>query len=458
MKLNKYDLSQVFPDSEIPDNLNIETERISTDTRTLDKNNFFFAIKGKNFDGNKFAPNALKCGVKIVFCSSKTPVIKPSKDTVILKFTKDLDALYELSQLVLSKTHALKFAVTGSNGKTSTKEILSTLLSSNWKPLKTFGNFNNQIGVPLTLFKLKPEHSAIVLELGMNQLGEIHLLSDLFKPKYGIITNVQRAHLEFLRTLDNIAKAKCELIPNTSEAVAVCADSEILIKHAEKHKTKLIRFSLEKNTDIFMERLISLDIDSSRFLLKDNLHNETVEVELPLPGRHNISNYLSAYTVTRLAGLKPEEILSSTKNIKPFSGRYSIHRIKDITFIDDSYNANPDSMKEGLYNFSLIKNVRKTAILGDMMELGKDTEAYHTEIGNYITGLEIDSLLTFGDMATHIGKGAKAKGMRNIKSFLDYNELIQYIKKTLKKGEHVFIKASNSLGLSNVCRDIETEE
>lgn len=458
MKFNKKDLIQIFEKISAPDDFILDTEKISTDTRKISKGEYFFPISGPSFDGNKFINEALKKGASAIFCSSKITDKELLKSkTPFFLFRDDKKALYDLSNLILNKVNTRKIAITGSNGKTTCKEILNTLLSSKFSTLSTIGNFNNNIGLPLTLFKTRSTHELMVLELGMNSLGEIDHLASLVKPHYSIITNVARAHLEFLKTIKNISIAKCELIPHTKEAVILNSDSEILLEEARKHRKKLIKFSLKKETDIYLKKIIDESISSSSFIFRDNIFNEDIEMSIPLPGTHNIYNFLAAFITARLLGLNINEIKNTVPSLKTFNNRYSLTTINGMKVINDSYNANPDSMEMGLLNFSKIKNkpAQKYAILGDMKELGPDEDKFHYELGNFIAKLNIDHLITYGKLAKLIADGAGTSKTLKINAFLDFEKMLEFITESVRNGDFIFLKASNSVNLSRVLKHFE---
>jgi UDP-N-acetylmuramoyl-tripeptide--D-alanyl-D-alanine ligase len=453
MKLNKQELTQILDTSKTRDDFILDTEKICIDSRKISSDSTFFAIKGANFDGNCFVQQSIDSGTKSVICQKNSAPSDSSAN--ILCYDNDRKALYDLAKLALSKSKATRFCITGSNGKTSTKEILTTLLSSEHKTHKTLGNFNNDIGLPLTIFKLTPTFTATCLEVGMNQLREIDYLSSLVQPKISIITNIGRAHLQFLKTLQNVAIAKCELIPHTKGTIIVNADHEILVTEAQKHNKKLLFFSTQKESDIYMKKLISTDSTSSTFILHDKVHNDEMEIHLPIPGRFNIENFLSSYLAARLSGVSKEKLLTAVKNLTPTKGRYDPISVNGINIINDGYNANPDSMEAGIINFADITAQRKVVLLGDMCELGDKENELHESVGKTLASLNIDLLVTFGDLGKKIEEGARQNGFTSTKSFLDFNKLINFLKQELKQDDYLYIKASNATKLYRVSEELK---
>lgn len=455
MKLTRNELQSLFTLVNVDSRFPIDSTQISSDTRKIDSGTVFFAIKGLNFDGNSFVKEAHEKGAIAAFCSKTA---ERNANIPLFLYDDDKEALYILAKHILSKTNAKRIAITGSNGKTTTKEILHSLLSSKWKTLKTLGNFNNNIGLPLTLFKLTEDHEAMAIEIGMNALNEIDHLSKLFRPEISIITNVARAHLEFLKTIENIAKAKCEIIPNTSDKVIINGDCDPLMKEALKHKGKTLKFSLVAEADIYVKKFIKEDISSSTFELKDNVHNEELEITIPLPGRHNISNFLGAYLAARLSGIPASSLKNASSNLKPFHGRFESTTAKGINIINDCYNANPDSMIAGLESFLKIPAKRKIALLGDMNELGDNSEQLHYDIGTLFSNYDIDQLITFGEKALKIEEGARNSGFLRTKKFTEFPELVNYIKSYLQKDDYLYIKASNTLKLDRVIDELKDKK
>lgn len=455
MIVKKGELQKHFSLLNTGDTFQLDSSKISTDTRKINKGDIFYAIQGENFDGNNFLETAVNSGAAAIICAegSKIPL---NSSVPLLQYKNDKQGLFDLSQLILASSNALRVAITGSNGKTTTKEILAHLLSSKFNTLKTLGNFNNNIGLPLTLFKLEEGHQVAVLEMGMNALGEIDYLAKLARPKFSLITNVARAHLQFLKTLENVATAKCEIIDHTTDATIINADCELLLKEAQKHSKKILKASAAGQVaDIFVEKILEENFTSTVFALKDNYNKESCTVELPLAGRHNVSNYILAHLTARLAGLSLNDILEATKSIKPFEKRFDITNILGRMIINDCYNANPDSMIAGLNTFSKFRAKRKIALLGDMKELGEHEAKLHYEIGTVLDTLNIDHVITYGKMSLEIVRNLQ-DNESNIStiSYLDYSELLSYLKETLVVGDALYVKASNAMKLSNLVKDL----
>ena len=330
-------------------------------------------------------------------------------------------------------------------GKTSTKDVIANVLSQQFNVLKTEGNLNNHIGLPLTLLKLK-NHTAVVVEMGMNHFGEISLLTNIAKPTMCIITNIGTAHIGNLGSRENILKAKLEILEGLEEngAVIVNNDNDLLHEWSIQNKKEynIYTYGIENKSNY-----IATDIKEEE-TTKYSINN--MEAENLVAGKHFIYNALSAYAVGDILGIDKNKIIQGIKNFKLSSKRMDILTIKkNIKVINDSYNASFDSMKAALETIKK-ENRRKIAVLGNMLELGEFSEELHTNLGDEVLKNNIDILITVGEYAKHIAKRAKSLGMDNILMFDNIENASRYLKEIMKEGDIILLKASNSMNFSKI--------
>ena len=440
-------------------NKNILFKGISTDSRTVKRGDLFIPLKGPNFDGHKFITAALKKGAAGALSSKKLKGISKDKAVISLppdsyfgrKFYPALYALLAIARLYKSKFSAKIVAVTGSSGKTTTKDMVHSVLSQSGKTLKTEENFNNEIGVPLTLFRLKRSHKFAVIEMGMQGTGEIRPLSVACSPDIAAITNIGEAHIGLLKTKEAIAKAKSEIIRGVKPegAVILNADDDLFyfLKKASTGK-KVISFGVNKSA-----ALKAFDIREAgrgmRFSLK--IAGKTHVFFVPLPGRHNVYNALIAVAAGLYFKISPAKIQKGLENFKPSSKRMDIIRTKGgIKIINDTYNANPSSMTAALETLASEKG-RKIAVLGDMLELGPNSKKYHQKIGRLITDLGIDIVVAVGKEAKYfLGRSRKEQELY----FRKNEQAAKFVLKSLRPGDTALIKASRGLKLEEITQEI----
>lgn len=461
----------------IRDNMSIKEKKIhgiSTDTRTIKKGDLFIALKGKNFDGHDFIRDAfLKEACGVLISEDKkfgTDLINRSNHVInhqpkfLIKVKDTLSGLQDIASYYKSKFNVTTIGITGSNGKTTVKEITYHSLSKKYKALKNKGNFNNEIGVPLTLFDLNKEHKVLVLEFATNNFGEIRRLAEIAKPKIGCLLNVGLTHTEFLKDINGVSKAKQELIETLpQDGIAILnSDDENVIKMKTKAKCRYLTFGINNESDIFASQIEDMKEAGMKFKL--NLNNKSIKIWIRLIGMHNVYNSLAAVSCSYVCGLSLNEIKSSLESFTfSLPGRWNILIKKRIKIIDDSYNANPDSMKAAINTFLNLNNARskKILVLGDMLELGEGKENMHRRIGNIIGNISKKKeilLFTFGNLANEIGLGAKETGFKkeNIFSSNDKKELGNCIRKIIKPGDSVLIKGSNAMKMEEIISAISS--
>jgi UDP-N-acetylmuramoyl-tripeptide--D-alanyl-D-alanine ligase len=388
-------LANVLATDYLGDNLNVVN--INTDTRSICDGEVFLALKGPNFDGHKFIADAKQKGAIGVIVQHKVDV-----DIVQFVVSDTRIALGNIGAAVMAQVNPKTIAITGSVGKTTVKEMCAAILSVHGDVLATKGNFNNDIGVPLTLLRLEPQHRFAVIELGANHLGEIAYTTSMAKPDVAVVCNVAAAHLEGFGSLMGVAKAKGEIFDGLKDdgvAIVNC-DSEFSQYWLDKLKGRTVKcFSSTEKLDIWAEN-ISLDENArASFLLCTQ--EQKVPVTLALPGKHNVSNALIAAALTSEFDVSLEEIATALATMGDVKGRVNLIKVTDsLTVIDDTYNANVKSVKAAIDLLSDIQGHRILA-LGDMGELGEQARTYHQEVGEYAKQQGIDELYTLGVLSKY---------------------------------------------------------
>lgn len=431
---------------EVIGNKEITLDNFIIDSRKIEKDDVYVAIVGENNDGNKYTESALEKGAKAVIISNPKYIdINKYQDKTIIIVTDTLKCLQELARYKRSLYQGKVIAITGSVGKTSTKDMVSALLQSKYKVHKTQGNMNNHLGLPLTILSLKDE-DILVVEMGMNHFGEISTLTNIAKPNIAIITNIGTAHIGNLGSRENILKAKLEILEGLDKGgvLVINNDNDLLHEHKDEIKNKVITIGINNQSD-YMASNIQEDMFSSSFLV-----NEKEEVLLPQGGRASIYNYLIGYAICDYLGVKDK--IKGLNNLESSKNRLEVKETSmGYTIIDDSYNASYDSVKNSL---DLIgkSSKRKIVVLGDILELDKYGESIHRSIAPIVIANKIDKLFLVGDMAKYIGFEATKLGYNsdNIYYFSKESDSYQTLEKELKKDDIVLFKASHGMKLNKI--------
>ena len=433
---------------------NIQVKTYSKDTRTLNKGDMYLGIKGEKINGNDYIEQAFINGA--IGCItdenvSEKIINKYKKEKVIIKVENTIKAIQELAKYKRSLYNIPVIAVTGSVGKTSTKDIIANVLGQKYKVLKTEGNMNNHIGLPMTLLKLK-DHTAVVVEMGMNHFGEISLLTNIAKPTGCVITNIGTSHIGNLGSRENILKAKLEILEGLDKNgfVLINNDNDLLHEWAKKEKRyKIYTYGLENNSTYMAKKITTLE-NGSEFEING------IKGTVPIGGIHFVYNSVCAFAVGDILNVEKEKIIKGISEFKLTAKRMDIEIIKNnIKVINDSYNASYDSMKAALEVVNNTSAQRKIAILGDMLELGEYAKELHEKVGEEVVKNKIDILITIGDNAKNIANKAKELKMENVYMFDGIEEAIEYIKKTIKCGDLILLKASNSMNFSKILNEIK---
>ena len=420
-----------------------EFNSLSIDTRRIEENNIYLAIKGETFNGNNFVEEAFKKGASIAIVDEVLFDIEKASGTVIL-VENTLSALLELANYYRKKLNLKVVGITGSCGKTSTKDLVAGFLSAKYKVFKTKGNFNNQIGLPLMILELDSSHDVAVLEMGMSDLNEIDLLAKTAMPDLAIITNIGLSHIENLKTQENIFKAKMEIVNYFNEnntLIINCEDK--FLSQIDNKCFEIFKIGYNCEYDVFASNII---LEEDKTIFTANYKGESSEFIIPMAGKHNVLNSLLAIGASLKLGLSFEEMKSGIKNIKATSMRLQVIKKDNITIIDDCYNASPDSMKSALDVLSAYKEGRKIAILGNMNELGHKSFDSHKEVGSYAKD-KVDNLIVIGDYIEAYSEGyAKEK----IIKFKTQEEFIENIKNTISLNDVILVKASRGVKFENI--------
>jgi len=436
----------------------IDIGGVCTDTRTLKPGALFIALKGDKFDGHDYLVQAQtkRAGAAIVeikWAKENAKKIKKFKIPVV-GVGSCVTALQRIAKVHRKKFKIPIIAVTGSNGKTTTKEMIALLLESRFKVLKSKKSFNNHIGVPLTLLDLNTEHEAAVIEIGMNHPGEIRSLASIVGANIAVITNVGQAHIEFFSSIEQIIEAKCELLENLPEdgLAIVNADDANLFKKATEYAANVIGFGKHKR-GFYRISNISAQIDGVAFTL-----NQKFTFKLPMIGVHNAYNALGALAVAEQFNIDMDTARQKLQLIKPTPMRMQLQDFNGIKIISDCYNANPQSTRAAIKTLAALKNSsRRIMVLGDMLELGAASGSIHTQLGVEIAHSNIEKLVTIGHRAAYAARSALNNGMDagDVRDFPTNKIAAAELVAMLKPEDIVLFKASRAMHLEEVIDKIK---
>lgn len=436
---------------------NIIIEGVCTDSRTIEKGQMFIPLIGENFNGHLFVEDAYKKGARAALWNKNEPV--PNIDIPLIFVEDTLKALQNLAKAYRRQLDVKVIGITGSNGKTTTKDIVASVLSTKYKTKKTLGNYNNDIGCPLTILSLDEETEMAVVEMGTERFGEISNLTDIAKPDVAIITSIGKAHLENLYTEENIARAKLEILEGLDpDGIFIYYGDDPTLKKVLKdfpieHKT--ITYGSE-NSNEYVARMDSMDEEGIYFTVKSPFEKRFF---LPLLGKHNIFNALAAVVVGEYFNIPVDLIQEGFNHIDKTGMRDELIYAKGFTILNDSYKSNPDSLLvqlETLYNMDNYS--QKIVVAGDMLGLGEDEIKLHEEVGKAIDGEEIDYVFTIGPLAKYLGEACKANlGKDRVIHSESKKEVVEKIKKIIKPNSIVLVKASRSLELEDIVNALKEE-
>ncbi len=441
--------------------MNVGAQGISIDSRSLRKGQIFIAIKGENFDGHNFVSEAFKkgaCGV-IINCNSNVDC----GNKIVIQVKDTVKCLGDIASYWRKKFKIPLVAITGSNGKTTTKEMAGTILSQKFNLLATKGNLNNHIGVPLTLLDLCPQHKLVCLEMGTSGLGEIKYLCKISAPvDIGVITNIQRAHLLYFNNLDGVLKAKMELANSLSSQgrLILNIDDFHLAKVAKKIKNQLLTYGINNHkADIYASE-IKIQNRGVKFRINIKTGNKILsqEIRLAILGYHNIYNALAAVSIGHIFNIPLKVCAMSLARFKTPPLHMEIIKVKGARIINDAYNANPDSMKIAISTLAnLSSNGKKIAVIGDMLELGQYSQKVHREVGEAIAQADISDLFTIGKMAKYVAIGAVKNGFDRKRIFIAENkkEIVDKLVNNIKKDDVLLIKGSRAMKMEEIIKNLQ---
>ncbi len=426
---------------------------VTIDSRTVEEGCLYIAIKGDRFDGHDFAVQASESGAACVMVSHDVEGVK----CPVIKVADTRKALIDLAAYYRAKKDIPVVGLTGSVGKTTTKEMVAAVLRKKYEVLATLGNLNNDIGLPRMCLQLEEKHTAAVLEMGMNNLGEISLLTKIARPTVGIITNIGVAHIENLKSREGILQAKLEILEGMEKDAPLLlnADDDMLMSARERIENPVITYGIDNAADCCAKNIVQMD-DGMEFSLC--WQGEFTHVRIPAVGRHNVYNALAAYAVGRILGLTSEQCVAGLEDYVPSGMRQKIVNFSGMTFIEDCYNASPDSIKASMSVLTSLKCTgRRIAVLGEMMELGAYGPEGHSVCGEWADKCGVDMLWAVGgdNAACYLKGAAKLTTEGNTRLFADKEALAKALSETVEAGDAVLFKASRSVQLEQVIEKLK---
>lgn len=423
-----------------------EVAGVVIDSRKVEKDYLFISIKGERVDGHNFIPAVFEQGAAAVLSEHKLE--NPQGPYILVESTEK--ALKDIAAFYRSSLDIKVVGITGSVGKTSTKEMIAAVLSRKYRVLKTAGNFNNELGLPLTVFRLREEDEIAVLEMGISDFGEMHRLAKIAKPDTCVITNIGQCHLEFLGDRDGVLRAKTEIFdflrPNGH--IVLNGDDDKLETIKEVKGIEPVFFGIGSENEVYADRMEKKGLEG----ISCRIHTKkgSFSALIPIPGIHMVQNALAGTAVGLIYGLTLQEIKAGIESLQPLGGRF--HKIKTEQFliIDDCYNANPVSMKASL---GLLQDAlgRKVAILGDMGELGADEGKLHRSVGEFAGSLDIDCCICVGPLCEQLADGITSVNQKmEVMHFENLEELLHQLPKLVKTDDTILVKASHFMHFEKV--------
>lgn len=430
----------------------VEANGVFLDSRKVGKGDIFIATRGEHVDGHSFIDSVFDAGALGVICEQAPR--QPKGPYMVVK--NSFQALRALAEYYRAQLPVKVVGITGSVGKTSTKEFVASVLSKKFRVLKTEGNHNNEIGLPLTVLRIQADCEIAVLEMGISNFGEMHRLSQIAKPDVCLITNIGQCHLENLGTRDGILRAKSEIFDFMQEGAGIFlnGDDDKLVTIRDVKGSIPVFFGSESNNAVYADQYENRGLNGSRARI--HIDKTAFLVEIPLPGEHMLYDALAAAAIGAFFGLTPEQIQAGIRDVEAVDGRSHVMRTSHYTLIDDCYNANPVSVKAALDLLSMTdnssKSARKIAILGDMFELGAQEEALHREVGVYAAQKGLDVVICVGKLCKSMFDGAQSVACANSTCyyFADKEALFSKIDKIIQEGDLVLVKASHAMHFEEI--------
>ena len=423
---------------------------VCIDNRTVTSGSLFVCIRGERFDGHDFAESALQSGAAAVLCERDLGL----SHEIIVPDTRR--ALLELAAYYRSLFDIPVAAVTGSVGKTTVKEMTAAVFSSQYRTLKTEGNLNNEIGLPRTLFRLEADTEAAVIEMGMNHAGELSRLSRTAQPTLGIIGNIGVAHIENLGSQENILRAKLEILDGMQpDTPLILNGDDPLLYGAKITGRPVYYYGIDNPYCRFKAYALETTANGTRFTVDFGVGEQ--QVTLPVPGRHNVYNALAAFTAGFLLSVDPQKAADALAGYTPAGMRQRLRDVGGVRFIEDCYNASPDSVRAALQTLRDMPAKRRIAVLGDMLELGPVSDDAHTQSGVLASENKTDILFTYGERSERTAEAAKAHGMTCVRHFDSKETLAKELLSVLKEGDAVLVKGSRGMKLEDILQIIYEE-
>jgi UDP-N-acetylmuramoyl-tripeptide--D-alanyl-D-alanine ligase len=441
---------------------------VSIDTRTLKSGDLYIGVRGERFDGADFADDAIAAGAAGVVVprgrggsGATSSVAQPAREPVVIEVDDTTAALQDLAHGIRKASGTKVVAITGSAGKTTTKEVTSEFLEARYRVVRNRGNFNNHIGLPLSLIALRQRPDMAVVELGMNHSGEISTLVRVAEPDVRVWTNVGEAHLGFFASLDAIADAKAEILESaaaTTLLVANADDSRIAAR-TSAFRGRVVTFGIDRDADVRATAIVDRGVDGTS--ARVTARRGVVDISTPLIGRSNLANVLAAIAVAEEFGVPLDEVKSRAARLRPAAHRGEILRLPgDITIVDDSYNANPTATKQALGVLTAAAASRRIAVIGEMLELGDRSAELHDGVGRAAAGAGVDLLLAVGGApARALADGAIAAGMpaSSVQYFETSDEAAGAVVAQVKTGDLVLVKGSRGVKTDRVVERLRAE-
>lgn len=461
--LEKVTIAEIVPVIEgkvISGNPERVINNFSTDTRTLKQGDFFIPLKGEKYDGHQFISQAITCGAlgtliteEYISSNRNQEYSFPKDDFTVVEVEDTLDTLQKLALYYRKKFNPFVIAITGSNGKTTTKELLGSILQKFAPTLVNYANWNNQIGLPLTLLQLVPAHRYCVLEMGTNHPGEIAQLSRIAQPEMVIFTNIGKVHLEFFATTQGVFKEKMSVLDYLPGDGEVIYNADDLLLGNFPYRFRKTGFGINQKTD-FQASGVREENGKNIFFL--HFADRKIPVSLPILGKFNVYNAMAAIAASSRKGVNLEMIIPALENFTPLPGRMNIIRLSHGTvLVNDCYNANPDSMRASINWFlAAYPGEEKILVLGDMLELGKKSKEEHFALGEMIASIPVKKVLLYGKEIQFLAEALNKNTQIETSIFSDKNQLAKEIEKILKLGEAIFFKASRAMKLEEVIQKI----
>ena len=424
-----------------------EVTAVTTDSRKVTEGCLYIPMKGAKFNGHDFIPQVMEGGALLTL----TEKDEAAEGYPYIKVKRTDIAIQRIAEFYRVELGIPVVGITGSVGKTSTKEMIAAVLSQKYNVLKTAGNFNNNLGLPLTIFRITEEHEIAVLEMGISHFGEMTDLARTARPNTMVITNIGTCHLEFLKDRDGVfeAKTECfEYVDFENGTVVLNGEDDKLCRVDQVHGRAPIFYGMDPGMRVYAENIQPLGLKGTACTI--NIDDRYFDVTVPIPGRHMVMNALAGAAVGSLYGLTDEEIKAGIESLETLGGRFNIVETEKYTIIDDCYNANPMSMKASLGVLNDVEE-RCVAILGDMGELGENEAALHREVGEYAGEQNIDEYIVVGELSKNISEAIReVKPEADLHTFETVEELIPALDALLKEGDIVLVKASHFMRFDRI--------